>query len=211
MLHFDTAEPESLTHTCRGHSAGSMKVRQVCSCSCCIAAVQFVSEPWHHRDSVFPSVQLFTPQCEPQSHLCTNLTWHQSFVNVGRAHIWSHDVSVCGDTGEQDAGFFKNQPLFVSQIQYKQWSWLVKGELGPWTPQWGIYYSNYQRNVLLISHIYLFFPCFDRNPYINIHQQRETDQQNAWSFLYLTAPHGTITAVTLLRYVLVGHSFQFYL
>lgn len=50
-----------------------------------------------------------------------------------------------------------------SHIQCKQWSWLVKGEHCLRTPQWGIYYSNYQRNVLLISYIYLFFPCFDRN------------------------------------------------
>lgn len=92
--------------------------------------------------------------------------------------------------------FFSNKSSRRGEIHREPRPWLADGKLCLWTSQWGIYYSNYQSNVLLISHIRLFLPCFDRTPYTNTHQQRETGQQNFGSFLCLTAPLGTITSVT---------------
>lgn len=143
------------THTHRGHSAGSVKVQQVCSWRFSPIHFRTVS----HKDSVFPWGQLrlwtvLSPlwKSDVTHQTCFNVSVHVLYVRTWR---WTQ---------------FKNQPPPSENAWLKQWLF------APRTPQWGIYYSNSQSNVLLISHICLFFLCFDRNAYINTHQQRETGQ-----------------------------------
>lgn len=112
-----------------------------------------------HRDAMFPSVQpplflFFNPAWTPVSPLHRCEVRHQAFVNAGYVYVCLC-VALCVLVSKMQD--FKSQLLFKSQIQYEPGSWLVKVKCCPWTPQWGVYYSNYQRNVLLISHIYLFF------------------------------------------------------
>lgn len=167
MLHSDTVKQDSHTHTHthRGHSLGSVKVQQVCSC--CSVSVHFISEPWVTRTQYF---HLFSTQS-----VNLPVTFLQTWCDTLKV-FWCRlcmCASVCMWHEARYRILKKSITLIKANVSH---DWL-KRALCPWTPQWGIYYSNYQRNVLLISHIHLFFPCFDRNAYINTYQQRETGQQ----------------------------------
>lgn len=112
----------------RGHSEGSVKVQQVCSC--CSISVQFASEPWLTGTQSFHQFIFFNTKCEPQSHLCTNLMWHtKDFFppSIACAHILLiYDfVCVCRHgrvVGKQDS---RNQVLL--QESNSIWAEVVIG------------------------------------------------------------------------------------
>lgn len=113
----------------RGHSEGSVKVQQVCSC--CSISVQFASEPWLTGTQSFHQLIFFNTKCEPQSHLCTNLMWHtKDFFppSIACAHILVliYDfVCVCRHgrvVGKQDS---RNQVLL--QESNSIWAEVVIG------------------------------------------------------------------------------------
>ena len=76
--HGRAGDSHTHTHTHRGHSAGSVKVQQVCSFRS--VSVQFISEPWVTGSQSFHQFSSFSPECEPQSHLWANLMRHTKDV-----------------------------------------------------------------------------------------------------------------------------------
>lgn len=103
-----------VTHTHRGHSAGSVKVQQVCSC--CSVLVQFISEPWVTRAQSFHQ---FSSECEPHSHLWANLMWHTKDVLmlvVCMCTSVSTCVCVCETVLKKDAGFQKSTTTVIFNV-----------------------------------------------------------------------------------------------